>query len=898
MGKANIRMLSTRFQQYELSDISVELLVPVSPPHLPVPVPSIAPLSMEHSVEPTAPPCIREGPITPPGRNLAGRTLYPEIEDEVVLGYHQPLQPDNWERNDLLEDIQLPVDHASPPRYESVAATSPSSTNATNSPAASSFHPADENLDVLNRTIKDLQSTPVHKRTLRSKRGVVQTAFKLQDRLNASILSAAPIDVTPARLTARACRSCDWLVSEFKKRFPTINDRREQYKMLTCTPLTMTSEELKDTFGVIPNIARTATHLKKTVGPFSMPPLGRTGPYKVTEEVRDLIIEFFMRYDVSRVNPAARETVLVFNKNLGKRVRESKRQILMSREQLYLEFSKEYPHIKLSISTVMLQKPLQCKWPERRGFQRTCLCHYHQNFHLLLNAIGIKMSTGNFLNSVYCDPSQDECYFGVCQNCPKKDDLYKVCKAMKQGRPAASLEADAIASSSSADREGSQAVNDPTSEEDEEDSTQITYYQWTSSRDERTTLTKMSGTAKEIVEIIFTKLGKMGKHHFILKKQDLYFQQLKGVLKEENAMMVHLDFAENYDFVVREEVQGFHWTKNQLTLHPFYCVWADQEAPDTFHKHTFMSMSDCLEHNASVIEAFRRSFMEKFISKHQGWLKKIYFISDGTGAQYKNYKNFINLMQYENKYHIKVEAHFTVSYHGKSECDAKCAVTKRLLRQACLRDGNIILTSEQAYAYCSQNMCNETQEFDLVPKIDIEALKPELEKLYETAKTIPGTSTYHSFIPIGPNRIETRVFSLSNDFKNHSFGRDLEPQPEPIVERLEVDQMPVGQPEPQPSILETIQLGSYLVFKILRSFKLGLTTAVNREEQIISVRPMTRLGKGNSFQWPSSEAVVPVPSDDVIMVVNAPVTATGRIYNLERSDYETMQKTLTDLRKK
>ena len=38
-------------------------------------------------------------------------------------------------------------------------------------------------------------------------------------------------------------------------------------------------------------------------------------------------------------------------------------------------------------------------------------------------------------------------------------------------------------------------------------------------------------------------------------------------------MIVLLDFAENFSFIVQDAVQGFYWENSQCTLHPFvvYC---------------------------------------------------------------------------------------------------------------------------------------------------------------------------------------------------------------------------------------------------------------------------------------------------------------------------------------
>ena len=46
-----------------------------------------------------------------------------------------------------------------------------------------------------------------------------------------------------------------------------------------------------------------------------------------------------------------------------------------------------------------------------------------------------------------------------------------------------------------------------------------------------------------------------------------YLKQRKEELPE-NCMLVLGDFAENYLFVVQDEIQSFHWSKLYCTLHP------------------------------------------------------------------------------------------------------------------------------------------------------------------------------------------------------------------------------------------------------------------------------------------------------------------------------------------
>ena len=35
------------------------------------------------------------------------------------------------------------------------------------------------------------------------------------------------------------------------------------------------------------------------------------------------------------------------------------------------------------------------------------------------------------------------------------------------------------------------------------------------------------------------------------------------------------DFAENFTFVMQDEVQLYHWNNGQTTIHPFVCYWLE-----------------------------------------------------------------------------------------------------------------------------------------------------------------------------------------------------------------------------------------------------------------------------------------------------------------------------------
>jgi len=54
----------------------------------------------------------------------------------------------------------------------------------------------------------------------------------------------------------------------------------------------------------------------------------------------------------------------------------------------------------------------------------------------------------------------------------------------------------------------------------------------------------------------------------------------------------------------------------------------------------------------------------------------IHYISDDSAAQYKNFKNFLNLCHHEEDFEITAEWNFFGTSNGKSPCDGIGGTTK------------------------------------------------------------------------------------------------------------------------------------------------------------------------------------------------------------------------------
>ena len=120
--------------------------------------------------------------------------------------------------------------------------------------------------------------------------------------------------------------------------------------------------------------------------------------------------------------------------------------------------------------------------------------------------------------------------------------------------------------------------------------------------------------------MLVNKLNRITAHSYIAKSQAQYLKQRKFDLSDDEAIVM-LDFAENYQFIVQDKIQGFHGNGTQCTLHPV--VIYTKNGGD-LNSESLCFISDDLHHN------FNLEFIECF--------------SDGCAAQYKNCKKLFKHM--------------------------------------------------------------------------------------------------------------------------------------------------------------------------------------------------------------------------------------------------------------
>ena len=166
-------------------------------------------------------------------------------------------------------------------------------------------------------------------------------------------------------------------------------------------------------------------------------------------------------------------------------------------------------------------------------------------------------------------------------------------------------------------------------------------------------------------------------YFFDFKCQSKYLKNLKEELPSNSAIVLG-DFAENYSFVVQDEVQGFYWNNLQDTLHPVVYYKVDQ----VLHSTSYCIISDDNNHDVAMVYEVQKSIINNL--KKPSIVNLIYF-SDGFSSQYKNCKIICNLCQHKSDLGINSKCVFFATSHGKQPCDGIGGTVKWLVDNGSLQ---------------------------------------------------------------------------------------------------------------------------------------------------------------------------------------------------------------------
>lgn len=438
----------------------------------------------------------------------------------------------------------------------------------------------------------------------------------------------------------------------------------------------------------------------------------------VSDATRKLILDFYCDEENSKVLPGRNDKI-----SMSKGVYEQKRLMLCNVEELYALFKRKHPDLKVGLSMFFKLRPKYCVSAGATGTHKICVCQTHEDVRLLISALGIKTYYRDLITPVVCNEESRTCMLRLCENCHTTAQIenFLLGEITNQGH----------------------LCEEP---EDMEDfwNENVQYNQW-KTNDKQTELITQVSTRSEVVRFAAEKLDKMIPHEFIARKQATYMKDLKSSIPP-NKVLILMDFAMNFSCMFPGEIQSYHFSKKQVTIHPTV-IFHRPEGQNESDYHNVCFISPDLTHDVSMVNVFQKKTIEIIKEKFPG-VDEVEYITDGCAAQYKNKTSFWNLCHHQSQHKMKAKHSFFPTSHGKNMCDSLAGWIKRILAAGSLQctQTNIINSAEKAYEFLTNHSISEKVTFLFVTKEEVEGernltIDPKL------LIGVPGTRSFHYYEP-------------------------------------------------------------------------------------------------------------------------------------------------------
>lgn len=195
---------------------------------------------------------------------------------------------------------------------------------------------------------------------------------------------------------------------------------------------------------------------------------------------------------------------------------------------------------------------------------------------------------------------------------------------------------------------------------------------------------------------------------------------------EENEVIVHIDFSENYACKYESEIQSFHFggSRQQISLHTTAVQFKESNTGPLRTK-SFCTFSKNLSHDPVAIVAHLQPVFE-YLNKMKPNLKAIHFLSDSPSNQYRNKLMFYLFSHNINKSFSKLE-YSTWNYyeagHGKGAPDGIGGTVKRTADRLVLQ-GNDVQDFDSMVSLLSSNL--RSIDIAVINDSDIRIIKDQV----------------------------------------------------------------------------------------------------------------------------------------------------------------------------
>lgn len=289
----------------------------------------------------------------------------------------------------------------------------------------------------------------------------------------------------------------------------------------------------------------------------------------------------------------------------------------------------------------------------KAGDRNTCLCKLHENMRFKVEKLHqLKLiETKNpetVSECVVCDMKHKPCAYGNCSRCKSKEIPLTTHEIREPGNQATAYS----------------WVN--RTEEIEKDGKTVKVSKTIQEEQQLTVGQLITDTTEQLKK-------KFTRHVFNIRHQFNSLKWLKDTIDETEAVL-HVDFSENYNCKLAEEIQAMHFggSRSQASLHTAVLYTKDTVK-------SFCTISESTNHSPQGIWAHMDPVLQQ-IRTTMPEVKCMHFISDGPTTQYRSKNNFylFNKLIHSKYGFSRSTWNFTEAGHGKGAADGVGKLSKEL----------------------------------------------------------------------------------------------------------------------------------------------------------------------------------------------------------------------------
>lgn len=433
-----------------------------------------------------------------------------------------------------------------------------------------------------------------------------------------------------------------------------------------------------------------------------------SGQKEITDEVKNIVIEFYRKDEISRIYPGKKDVKSFRDPTTNKKISLQKRLLTYNLKEAHEIFKADNPNIDIGLSKFCEFRPVEVETVKSKDHE-VCCCPYCENFGFLMRECkwedNIK-HVNDLLSVTICNQQSPDCMKSRCNTC---SHLFQILLDEKLV------------------------------------SKQIEVEQWNLGKLE--TKSFSDATLKKELTEQFTKLT---EHLYNITRQAKELRMQKDNLKP-NQVLLQTDFAQNFQIKHQSEVMAAHWKSTDDPSVTIYTsvVYFRRDTDGDLMKQTYAIISDTKQHSSKEVKLFNEMLIEDFEKLLNFKVEKAVIWSDGAAAHFKN-RYSIACMTISN---VFVQWNFSASYHGKGPHDGVGATLKRHVWKKILQRQIVVKNAEEFFTEVNGAVLNVRCLY--VSEKDIIEKSAEVEIFFKDIKPLRGIKSAHSI-----NRIDNMCVNM------------------------------------------------------------------------------------------------------------------------------------------